>query len=214
MNRHCPDTRHSLILRLSDRRDIAAWDEFSALYRPLVFRLALSRGLQEADAHDVAQDVFLSIAKAVGDWKPDREHGRFRDWLYRVARNLTVNYLTRRKHLPWSAGGSDLVQLLHEQCDPRSVDAQAYDLELRREQFWRAADVVRTAVRPTTWDAFRLTYLDGNSVESAAEALGISVGAVHVARCRVVARLREYVRILDESESTPTGEFESKGGDA
>lgn len=196
-----PDTRQSLILRLADWRDISAWEEFLALYRPLVFRLALSRGLQEADAQDVAQDVFVAISKSVGNWDPDREKGRFRDWLYRIARNLAVNYLTRRKHRPWSRGDDGSMQLFQEMCDPRSPEVQAYDLEFRRERFWRAADAVRTEVRPATWNAFRLTYLEGNSIEQAAKSLGTTVGAVHVARCRVLARLRQHARQWDDPQS-------------
>jgi len=41
-----PDTRFSLILRLRDVADHAAWDEVLEVYGPLVFRCAKQRGLQ------------------------------------------------------------------------------------------------------------------------------------------------------------------------
>ncbi len=53
-----PETRASLIVRLRDAADVAAWDEFVATYGPLVYRLALRQGLQAADADDVVQQVF------------------------------------------------------------------------------------------------------------------------------------------------------------
>lgn len=53
MNQQTPDTRHSLIARLSDRQNAEAWDQFSAIYQPLIYRLASAKGLQDADAHEV-----------------------------------------------------------------------------------------------------------------------------------------------------------------
>ena len=49
------ETRNSLLLRLPDKTDIDAWDQFIDIYQPLVFRLARSKGFQEADAHDIVQ---------------------------------------------------------------------------------------------------------------------------------------------------------------
>ena len=44
------ETRLSLIARLSDHDDVAAWEEFVAIYVPLLYRLARQKGLQHADA--------------------------------------------------------------------------------------------------------------------------------------------------------------------
>ena len=91
-----PDTRLSLIVRLQDRRDREAWGEFLEIYRPLVCRLAAAQGLQHADAEDVAQQVFASVAGAVDRWQPDAERARFRTWLTTIARNAILNALSRR----------------------------------------------------------------------------------------------------------------------
>lgn len=63
-----PETRASLIVRLRDAADVAAWDEFVAIYGPLVYRLALRQGLQAADADDVVQQVFAAVAQSVHHW--------------------------------------------------------------------------------------------------------------------------------------------------
>lgn len=62
------DTRDSLVARLDNPDDVAAWDEVMAVYGPLVYRVALKQGLQKADAEDVVQEVFLTVLKSVSDW--------------------------------------------------------------------------------------------------------------------------------------------------
>ena len=53
-----PATHRSLIVKLRDPADSAAWREFVAIYEPLIYRLARRKGLQDADARDLCQEVF------------------------------------------------------------------------------------------------------------------------------------------------------------
>jgi RNA polymerase sigma-70 factor (ECF subfamily) len=64
--------------------------------------------------------------------------------------------------------------------------------------FWIAADIVRQQVKPNTWEAFRLTAIDNQSVVKTSKQLGMNEGSVLVAKCRVIARLRVEVSKLEE----------------
>ncbi len=199
-----PDTRESLILRLPDRQDVEAWDEFTAIYQPLVYRLARVKGLQHADAQELVQEVMLAVSRAVDRWEPDAQRGRFRDWLFCISRNLMINFLTRKKHRPLGSGDSGIERLLRDQCDPASEQSQLYDLEYQREVFRQVAAQVRTEVNEKAWQAFWRSSVENQAIEAVAGQLGMSVGAVYIARSRILARLRRSAAkylAADHSES-------------
>src|SRR5262245_12375128 len=88
-----PTTRPSLLFRLRNPQDHEAWLEFVGLYEPVIYRLLRRNGLQDADAREVMQELFLTISRSIDRWDPSRERGTFRGWLRRVARNLMINWL-------------------------------------------------------------------------------------------------------------------------
>lgn len=191
-----PETSESLILRLNNQQDAAAWTEFLAIYRPVVLRMALRRGLQHADADDLAQRVFLSVARKVSDWESNNAETRFRNWLGRIARNAILNELTRAK--PDRATGSGAYDdlLAHH---PDQIDFSSdITIEARRQALLWAVSVIEDEFSPSTWEMFRQTAIDGQSVKAVAEALGRSAGAVYIARCRVMQRIKEKVQELSD----------------
>jgi RNA polymerase sigma-70 factor (ECF subfamily) len=199
-----PETRDSLLVQVRSPANREAWDQFASIYRPVVYRLARRRGLQDADAQDLAQQVLIAVAGAIGNWEKSNETARFRHWLRRVARNAIVNALTRRPH-DRAAGGTSVQELLleHGGIDPQS-EAQI-ELEYRRELYLRAARIVRGDVEPESWRAFELTVIENRSIDAAALELGKPVGSIYAARSRIMRRLRETVREavreLEELES-------------
>jgi RNA polymerase sigma-70 factor (ECF subfamily) len=156
--------------------------------------MAVRQGLQPADADDLVQEVFVAIARSVSQWLERPDRGRFRAWLLRIARNTAVNFLTRPSHRPLATGGDEAARMLAEVPAPESTLSSQFDLEYRREVFRWAAEQVREAVAEATWQAFWLTHVEGRSISDAAEQLGISVGAVYVARSRVMNRLKQLVK--------------------
>lgn len=193
-----PSTRASLILRLADEEDALAWDEFVDVYGPLVYRLARRQGLQPADADDVVQEVLSAVARSVEGWLAQSERGRFRGWLFRIAKNITINFLTRPRHRVLGTGDSHVAWWLEQQSDRREPADGEFDLEYRREVFRWAAEQVRDMVTERTWQAFWQSSVGGQPVEDVARQLHMSVGAVYIAKSRVMARLRQLAVRIEE----------------
>ena len=189
-----PETRLSLIVRLKDHDDQEAWGEFLEIYRPLVYRLAICKGLQDADAEDVVQQVFGSVARAVDRWQPDAARATFRTWLTTIARNATINALVRRAPDRASGDTADR-ELLAEYAE--TADSQVLVMESRREIFQWAARRVREEFEPKTWDAFWLTAVEGHDVTEVAKAIDKKPGAIYAARSRVMKRLKQIVQQWD-----------------
>ena len=190
-----PETRSSLLLRLQDADDAAAWEEFVAIYRPVIVRLALMRGLQHADADDLAQQVLVAVSARISEWQIDPARARFRTWLSRVVRNAALNQLSRQKP-DRAIGGTSTVLLINGKAAAVCDDLEVLDQEWQREAFRWAADQIRAEFHPSTWDAFWLTAVEDKSVAETAEQTGKTAGAVYIARSRVMTRLKEKVRML------------------
>lgn len=194
-----PDTRESLILRLPSSQDALAWREFIAIYEPLIIRFAGRRGLQEADAREIAQNVLIAVAKSVDRWQPDRERGRFRAWLFRIARNQLINWISKQATQASSARAVDGSAL--EQFPSEDYRAAEIELEYRREMFRVAAAQARDSFSASTWDAFWRTAVLAESVDSVAASLELSPGAVYIARSRVTSKIRDIIVQLEDNNA-------------
>ena len=196
-----PDTKTSLILRLPSADDAVAWREFVSIYEPFVYRFARRGGLQDADARELVQNVMLSVARAVGRWRPDHQRGRFRTWLFRIARNQLLDVLAKQQRSVVSRGGSGIFELLVQSAATSGSNEQHLRLEHRRELFRWAADRVKSSVKEATWKAFWMTAVEERAAETVATELGLTTGAVYIARSRVLARLRDEVQKWEDDDA-------------
>ncbi len=192
-----PLTRASLLVRIRDPRDAEAWRQFFDLYAPVVYGFARKRGLQDADAADLMQDVLRSVAGAAERLNYDPSKGTFRGWLFTITRNKVFNFLDKQRRREHGSGDSGAVKRLEEQPAPEA-DREEFDREYERRRFAWAAERIREEFHDSTWQAFWLTSVDGKSAKDAGDQLKMSPGAVYVAKSRVIARLREEIESLDD----------------
>ncbi len=194
-----PETRPSLMLRVRDPADHEAWDQFSDLYRPVIRRMAMMKGMQDADADDLAQQVLLAIAGAIVRWDHDPDRAKFRTWLKRVTGNAILNAVTRG--VPDVGSGAEQIrQFLEQRPADSGSDSDLLQIEYRREVFSKAAEQIRSEFTDDTWLSFWLTAVDSRDVDDVAAELGRTRGSVYASRSRVMKRLRQAVEEITGDE--------------
>ena len=196
MNDHC-----EALVRSTDK------DRYLAtLFAPAEHRAALharyasqidalaSRALDRDAGEEVSQEVFFTVWRHARTFDPSR--GTFRAWLYTVTRNKLYNFLTgRRRRREYASGDSDGRAVL--EAHPAPPDgADDWDQEYERRVFAWAAERVRGEFSEPTWQAFWQTAVDNVGAKEVGGRLGMSPGAVYVAKSRVLARLREEIQQL------------------
>jgi RNA polymerase sigma factor (sigma-70 family) len=197
------ETRLSLLVRLtrSGPADERAWREFVDYYAPVIYRWCVRRGLQDTDAQDVTQQVLLKLATKLPtfNYDPDRS---FRAWLRTLTHHAWADFLT----------GQDGGSAGHPSAWAALATAEARDDLLRRiedefdlELLEQAMAVVRERVEPATWEAFRLTALEGMSGADAARRLGKQVATVYVLRSNVQKLLQAAIADLESARTSPPG---------
>lgn len=201
------ETRASLLLRLRHRHDAAAWSDFVGIYEPVIYRLARARGLHDADAREVTQDVLLAVAGAIQRFDPEKEP-RFGGWLARITRNAAIDRIRCRRER--GSGRSDVMRVLEQWPEPPPEESAMFELERRRQLFRWAAPRVRGQVREQSWQAFWMTAVEGQPAAAVAERLKMTVGAVYVARCRIEPDAEEASGGLAENAETPEAQTEDE----
>jgi RNA polymerase sigma factor (sigma-70 family) len=183
-------TSTTLLKRLRDSpRDPEAWEQFVRKYRPMILDWCRAWGVQAADAEDVAQAVLSKLLDLLPGFEYDPTR-RFRAWLRTVTQRVSIDRASsRRTDATGSPGVRESLENLEARVDLERRLAEAFDLELLD----LALERVRGRVAESTWEAFRLTAVEGLSGADAARRLGIPVSQVFVAKHRVRKLLRQVV---------------------
>lgn len=200
MVQESPVTRASLLVRLRDSSNHEAWREFLQLYSPLVYGFVRNRGLQDADAADLLQEVLRSVSGSIGRLDYDKQKGGFRAWLFTITRNRLSTYLSGRRA---TAAGADstIQQRLDAEPDRSGSLEEEWEREFQRQLTSQAMQAIEPEFGDKTWQAFWLTAVDGVSAADVSKNLGMSTGAIYVAKSRVLARLKtEIQRLQTEQE--------------
>lgn len=189
-------TRPSLLLRLRDGQDHQSWTTFVETYAPLLYRYCRHRGLQDADAADVTQEVLEQVARSIQTFEYRPERGRFRDWLGTVACRK-VSRFQRKSSQTSAVSGAGLTDEVLDLIPAPAPDAEWTD-QFNARVLQVALERIRDGFEATTWRAFEMVWREEQPAADVARALGIPVEAVYVAKSRALKKLREEILILAE----------------
>ena len=193
-----PDSTSSSLLGRVKAQDQKAWQKLVDLYAPLIYGQCRRSGLRPEDSRDVLQEVFSAVLKDIAGFRGTGRRGSFRSWLRTVTTHRISDFLRQQQGQPSAEGGTDaqwrLLQLPDSLDDSVFSDSRAEDLALER----RAVELVRAEFEDSTWQAFWRVTFDAQPPYYVAEELGMTVDAVYKAKSRVLRRLRQEFRDLED----------------
>lgn len=196
-----PETRHSLLREIRDGAVAggldggATWRDFFDLYAPPVYRVARMRGLERHDAEDIVQQVMMAVLAHIEGFRFQRDRGRFRSWIRRIAENKITDLFRKQGREPRVRPGSAGE---HEEC-PTDPD-EVWERQWRQQDLLYCLQLVEADIAPRRMEAFRLYVLRGVPAEETAKRLGMTIGHVYAVRSLVMSMLRKRMAELEPAD--------------
>jgi RNA polymerase sigma-70 factor (ECF subfamily) len=191
------ETSVSLLERLVGAPTDDDWRRLHDLYQPLLRAWMARAGVSASDVDDLVQDVLLVVVREVAGFER-RGQGAFRAWLRTILAHRVRDHFRGQKYRPTATGDSDFLRRLDELESPDSALSRLWDHEHDEHVAASLMQRVQGDFTPATWQAFRRHALDGEPAVQVAEALGLSLNSVLLAKSRVLKRLRQELAGLVE----------------
>jgi RNA polymerase sigma-70 factor (ECF subfamily) len=186
------------VVALARKGREAAFREIVRRYeRPvfsLVFRMVRDRELAE----DLSQDAFIKVLNHLDRYQPEF---KLSSWLFKIAHNVTIDYLRRRKLPTVSMSGSP------NAFTPDEIEATSFDVdsqsesaleELTSKELGTAIEAAIARLRPEYRSCIMLRHVEGRSYEEVAAMLDIPLGTVKTYIHRARHELREALEHLKD----------------
>lgn len=177
-----PEPSESAEKRFVERlkaHDERAFNELVATYETRVFRLVFRMLGRRDEAEDMAQEVFVQVFKAVGQFRGD---SKLSTWIYRIAVNLCKNrtkYLARRH-----SDAQDELEPHAERAPLSEAKGVTYGDVARPDHMvegFQAEDIVKVAItelEPDFREVLVLRDVEDLSYEEIGQITGLAEGTV------------------------------------
>ena len=156
-----------------------------AEYQGAVFAVVLRTVRNRAAAEDITQDAFISAFRKIASYRG----GVFRAWLFRIAKNASLDYLRKMSQRPETSIDEDIVYFSETVRDD-SADplADALNAELARS--------IEDCLGGLSDDhrlAMVMVDVEGYQYDETADSIGVSIGTIKSRINRARARMRDCV---------------------
>lgn len=178
-------------MRIRNADDNGAWRTFVDLYGPVIYGYARKKGLTDADAADVVQEVLAQVARSIRSFEYQREKGRFRSWLCAVTRSKILRIQQRLQ-------GEPVAALLDDEQAASSGEEAAWVELFNAEVLAAALNRIRPCFEDETWEVFERVWVHDQPAADVARDLNRPIHSVYVAKSRVLSRLKQEILVLAE----------------
>jgi len=187
-------TRVSLLIRIRDDQNRAAWQEFDSIYRPMIKRFAKTRGLVESEIDDLVQHCMVAIHRHIASFDYDPQKGKFKGWLRTMVHNRVQNLFRDRRE-------KNADTAVFDRVDPSApTPEETFDRVWMEEHLRHCLSCLKHEVEPSTYEAFRRYVIEEESVETVCAALEMNPDQLYKIKWRVTKRLAEMMRDFSEEK--------------
>jgi len=197
-------TQTNLLSAVRDSENREAWGHFYRIYAPMLRNFGRRLGVNETELDDLTQEVLMIAHRSLRDDIYDPTKGRFRMWLFGIARRQALAALRargRRTRVQQPARpDGEGIDLLAQIEDPRSEETmhQIWQQEWRYALLDEALRQIRTDVGEKEYEAFVLYAVNRQPAHKVAEQLGLTPSSVYVYKGRVLAAIQKWVEQFEE----------------
>ena len=188
-------TRTSHLRRMAAMED-AAWREFYAKYRAMVYGIGIKHRLSGPDLEDLMQSVIAVCCEKLRDFVYDPEHCRFRSFLYKVVENVSRNIRRRDRRAHRAVG------VIPAACEA-DID-QKFMREYRDFLLNCAVERLKHTVSSETFLVFEMLELDRRPVAEVAQLTDRTANALYGIRHRCLKKLRALIDEMQDELETPS----------
>lgn len=188
-------TNVSLVERLQNQDDIA-WHHFKDFYGPIIYRFALSRGLDHDLAEEVRSSSYEAVVKQIKNLHYDQTRGRFRNWLLTIASRRIADLSRKRAGLQ---ADTRVLESIETQEDQPHV---VWEKQWRQQILTEAFNRVERRMGDEAREVFRRLVRNAEPVPQIAKQLQISENRIYKTKQRSIQMLREEIRFLEHDPLT------------
>lgn len=194
-NRRVDTTRPSLLIRVKDPSDRAAWETFDAIYRPMLIRYAQRHGVAAVEAEEIAQDCLGTIARRIEAFDYDPARGRFKGWLATMVRNRVLNQRRSRRAAAADSG------VLENTADAGAAPDEFFERVWLEEHLWHCLREIERETEPVKYRAYVAYVIEERSVEDVCAMTGLTASNLYTIKWRITQRIAERMRELTHDDA-------------
>ena len=157
------------LVKRCQNRDMQAMEEIVRQYKNQVYNIAYGMLGSPEDAQDITQDVFVSVWEKIGQF---RFRSKFSTWLYRIAKNMSLNEKSRR-----TSRKTDVVEIDDSQAWV-PVDHQTPEDEILASEQQQILHKALGQLKESYRTILVLREMEELSYEDLSAVLGCSIGRV------------------------------------